>query len=125
MEKAKRLGVRSVSERKRRTGGGSLVRGKWNRTKGNESKENSIISFSLKNKKYPKFALCLGSGKYLVSLHKGTIYRVIPDEEAEELGMLRIIDDTNEDYLFEKSLFELVSLSPKLERELKKAYQSI
>jgi hypothetical protein len=41
----------------------------------------------------------------------GHIYKVIPDEKEEDLGYLRIIDNSGEDYTFPVSYFESVELT--------------
>ncbi len=38
----------------------------------------------------------------------GRIYKVIPDVKEEELGYLRIVDESGEDYTFPASYFEVV-----------------
>jgi hypothetical protein len=39
------------------------------------------------------------------SLETRKLYVTIPDAEAEKLGMIRIIDESGEDYLYPKSRF--------------------
>ncbi|MBK8397094.1 MAG: DUF2283 domain-containing protein [Leptospiraceae bacterium] len=46
-----------------------------------------------------QFAICMDNSDYSVSLTKYKIYEVIPDKKAEEVGMIRSIDDSGEDYL--------------------------
>jgi hypothetical protein len=43
-------------------------------------------------------------------LEKRKVYQVIPDEEAEKEGYLRVMDESGEDYLYPKSYFILVQL---------------
>ncbi len=71
-----------------------------------------------------KFAICMDSSDYPVSLQKGKIYFVIPDEKAEKIGMIRIIDESEEDYQYDKSYFEFVELSPGLKTLIEKAYSN-
>lgn len=56
------------------------------------------------SEKSPYF-LCIGNEGYPASLQVRTIYRGISDVEAESHGMLRVIDESGEDYLFPASLF--------------------
>ena len=58
-----------------------------------------------------KFALCIDNTDYQVSLDLHKLYRVLPDEEAESIAMLRVIDESREDYLFPVSCFESANLS--------------
>jgi len=53
------------------------------------------------------YVKCLANNGDDLSLTPGQFYQVVPDE-AEEHGMLRVIDNTGEDYLFDSELFEEV-----------------
>jgi hypothetical protein len=52
-----------------------------------------------------KFAVCINNKGYKASLEVGKLYEVVPDQEAENDEMIRVIDEDGEDYLFEASLF--------------------
>jgi hypothetical protein len=52
-----------------------------------------------------RFVLCIDSGDYGVSLETRKVYRVVADRSAESRALLRIVDETGEDYLFPRSLF--------------------
>jgi len=66
----------------------------------------------------PQFVVCLRNKGYEASLEPRKIYQVLPDEEAESHKMLRVIDESEEDYLFPASLFSPISLPQTLAREL-------
>lgn len=51
-----------------------------------------------------RYVLCENPAGYAASLTPQRAYEVIPDP-AEANGMVRVIDDTGEDYLFEMDLF--------------------
>ncbi|HVS65427.1 MAG TPA: hypothetical protein VMT85_18210 [Thermoanaerobaculia bacterium] len=51
------------------------------------------------------YFLCVSDGGYSASLQVRTVYRGLSDPEAESHGMLRIVDESGEDYLFPASLF--------------------
>ena len=53
-----------------------------------------------------------------LTIHK--VYQVLPDPEAEEDGMARIIDDMGEDYLFGEQGFVPVELPPAAEESFTK-----
>lgn len=59
-----------------------------------------------------RFAVCVNNAEYPASLELRKIYRVLPDEEAEPDGDLRIVDETGEDYLYPARQFASVSLLP-------------
>ena len=69
-------------------------------------------------KTQPKFVVCLRNKGYEASLEPRKIYQVLPDAEAEGHKMLRVIDESEEDYLFPASLFSPISLSQTLAKEL-------
>ena len=52
-----------------------------------------------------KFAVCLENKGFEASLEVGKLYEVVADTEAEKDGMLRVIDEDGEDYLFEARIF--------------------
>jgi hypothetical protein len=54
------------------------------------------------------FALCLDNTGNEASLILGKVYRVVPDTRAAQDGLLRVIDESGEDYLFAKQYFALV-----------------
>ena len=62
-----------------------------------------------KAKENYQFALCVENADS-EDLEKRKVYQVIPDEEAEKEGYLRVMDESGEDYLYPKSYFILVQL---------------
>ncbi len=65
-----------------------------------------------------QFIVCLKNNGYEASLEPRKIYQIIPDKEAESHKMLRVIDESGEDYLFPASLFSPISLPQELIAEL-------
>ena len=65
-----------------------------------------------------QFVVCLKNNGYEASLEPRKIYQVLLDKEAESHKMIRVIDESGEDYLFPVSLFSPISLSQTLVREL-------
>jgi len=57
-----------------------------------------------------RFAICVENSEYPASLEILKVYRVLPDEEAEQENDLRIIDESGEDYLYPASYFILIDL---------------
>jgi hypothetical protein len=58
-----------------------------------------------------QFVVCISNEGYSASLETRKIYVLLPDAEAEKLAMMRVIDESGEDYLYPKSLFQPISLS--------------
>ena len=73
-----------------------------------------------KEKKEQVFALCV-ENKDCEDLEKRKIYQVLPDEEAEKEGYLRVIDESGEDYLYPQSYFVLVQLPREAQEALRVA----
>jgi hypothetical protein len=64
-----------------------------------------------------QFAVCLNNEGYEASLEVGKIYRVIPDETAEINGLIRVIDESGEDYAFSVNRFYAIELPKPIEKE--------
>ena len=58
------------------------------------------------------FALCIDNTGYDASLVPAKVYRVVPDPQAAKDDLVRIVDESGEDYLYHKSHFVLVDLPP-------------
>jgi len=54
------------------------------------------------------FALCLENDGNEASLILGKVYRILPDARAAKDDLVRIVDESGEDYLFHKSHFAFV-----------------
>ena len=65
-----------------------------------------------------QYVVCLDNEGYKASLVARRIYQAIPDPEASGRGLLRVIDESGEDYLFPEKLFEAIELSTSLKRKL-------
>jgi hypothetical protein len=57
-----------------------------------------------------QLVVCVDNDSYAVSLEKRKIYIALRDAEAEKVGLIRIIDESGEDYLYPKALFRAISL---------------
>jgi hypothetical protein len=65
----------------------------------------------------PVFAVCVANDG-CDDLSAGMIYRVLPDEAAAGEGLLRILDDSGEDYLYPASRFVMVQVPPSEEQKV-------
>jgi hypothetical protein len=65
-----------------------------------------------------RFAVCVNNAGYPASLELHKIYRLLPDEDAEADGDLRVVDESGEDYLYPTEYFVLVELPQAVERSL-------
>jgi hypothetical protein len=65
----------------------------------------------------PHFVICIRN-EDCEDLQLRKLYRVLPDESAARSSFLRIIDDSNEDYLYPADHFLPVDLPPAVEDAL-------
>jgi hypothetical protein len=71
-------------------------------------KEFEIRRMSKKQAKH--LVVCVENDGYAASLEKRKIYVAIPDADGEKHGLLRIIDESGEDYLYPKAFFRAIAL---------------
>lgn len=57
-----------------------------------------------------RFVVCVKNTGYSVSLEPRKIYIALPDPNAAKQGLLRVIDESGEDYLFPATYFVPVRL---------------
>lgn len=57
-----------------------------------------------------EFVLCIANKDYPVSLEPRKIYQTLPDPQAQQHHLLRIIDESGEDYLYPAAYFVPVQL---------------
>ena len=69
------------------------------------------------SKKRVKFAICVADEGY-DDLEVWKVYRVLPDTKAAEVGCLRVVDESGEDYLYPADRFEAVDLPEKVRARL-------
>ncbi len=55
-----------------------------------------------------RFAICIDNTDYKASLILRKVYEIIPDEPGYKDDLLRIVDESGEDYLYHKSGFIVV-----------------
>ncbi len=60
--------------------------------------------------------VCVDNAGYAASLERRKIYVALRDPEAEKHGLLRVIDESGDDYLFPKALFRSIALPQAVRR---------
>ncbi|HET7480748.1 MAG TPA: hypothetical protein VFJ72_14680 [Rubrobacteraceae bacterium] len=65
-----------------------------------------------------RFAVCVHNEDYKASLELRKIYRIIPDDTAVGHNLLRVVDESGEDYLYPKHYFIPIELSQEIEEAL-------
>ena len=66
----------------------------------------------------PRFVVCVKNEGYPASLETRKIYRTMPDDRAAENGMLRVIDESGEDYVYPADYFMPIELPQAVEQAL-------
>ncbi len=64
------------------------------------------------------FALCLDNRDYEASLIAGKVYRILPDPAAAREDLVRIVDESGEDYLYHKDHFAFVDFPPAVRKKI-------
>ena len=65
-----------------------------------------------------QFALCLKNTGNEASLILGKVYRVVPDARAAKDDLVRIIDESGDDYLFHRTQFVFVDFPQAVRKKI-------
>jgi len=83
-----------------------------------EKIKTTLFRLMMTQKLQAKFLICLNNQVYEASLEVGKLYRLIDDEEAQTNGLMRVIDESGEDYAFSAQRFYAVELPQNIEEAL-------
>ena len=76
-------------------------------------------------KKHPRsvsqYAVCIKNDDYAASLELRKLYQIVPDKNSSALGLIRIIDESKEDYLYPADYFLPIKLSPAIKKAVQLA----
>lgn len=87
------------------------VRSRRNRTQGIQGQAPALKKREAMAKSRAKqLVVCIDNDGYPASLEKRKIYVALLDSEAEQHGLLRIVDESGEDYRCPKTLFRPIDL---------------
>lgn len=64
------------------------------------------------------FALCIDNTDYQASLILGKVYRILPDPRATKDDLVRIVDESGEDYLYHKDHFVFVDFPRSIKKRI-------
>ena len=68
-----------------------------------------------------EFVMCVRNADYPASLEPHKVYRALPDVDAANHKMLRVIDESGEDYLYPEDLFVRIELPQAAEAHFSEA----
>lgn len=80
----------------------------------------SKLSSELKRKQSlpPRYVLCVRNHGYPASLEVRKLYEALHDAEGERHGLMRVIDESGEDYLYPREFFVPITLPKAAEMAL-------
>lgn len=65
-----------------------------------------------------QFAICVQNEGYPASLELWKVYRILPDEKAEGHQLVRVVDESGEDYLYSETWFVPIKLPQVVEKAI-------
>lgn len=65
--------------------------------------------------------LCIRNDGYKAALEPRKVYELLPDKMASKHNMLRIVDESGEDYLYPADFFAPIAISKSLAQILEKS----
>jgi hypothetical protein len=68
----------------------------------------------------PQFAVCVRNDDYPASLELRKLYPLLEDSFASDHGMVRVIDESGEDYLYPSEFFVRIELPASVQEVLAK-----
>lgn len=68
--------------------------------------------------KYTQFVVCIENDGYAASLERRKIYVTVPDPDADKHGLLRVVDESGDDYLYPKNFFRPIELPQGLKKAI-------
>jgi hypothetical protein len=76
---------------------------------------------SRKTNKHEAFVLCVRNDGYAASLERRKVYATLPDAAAAKHDMVRIVDESGQDYLYPADYFLALRLPASVKLALSKA----
>jgi hypothetical protein len=67
------------------------------------------------------FAVCLRNAGYAASLEVRKLYAFLDDPDAEANNLIRVVDESGEDYLYPARLFQKLVLPAEVQRAVRLA----
>lgn len=68
-----------------------------------------------------RYVLCVKNRGYAASLERGKVYPRVSDARAERHGLIRVVDESGDDYLYPKHYFVSIAVPGKARRALARA----
>jgi hypothetical protein len=84
-------------------------------------KKSKSNTSSNKKSSAAQYVICVNSRNYPASLESRKIYKLVPDRAAAGHGLLRVIDESGEDYLYPAGYFVAIKLPQNVEKAVQMA----
>ena len=68
-----------------------------------------------------RFVVCVKNRGFAASLELRKVYRALPDPDAEDRGLLRVVDESGEDYVFPCTCFVSIEIPASVARLVRAA----
>ena len=68
-----------------------------------------------------RYVVCVSNQGYRASLLIRRIYRSLPDPEAAKRSLIRVIDESGEDYLYPNTMFVAIDIPQEVAKVFKRA----
>ena len=65
-----------------------------------------------------QFAICVHNEGYPASLELWKVYRILPDGRAAKHQLIRVVDESGEDYLYPEGWFVPIELPQSVEKAM-------
>src|SRR6476646_10916318 len=82
-------------------------------------KKSNRLSPQKRPRAVSRYAVCVKNDNYDASLELRKLYQIVPDNSSNVRGLIRIIDESEESYLYPAECFLPIKLSPAIEKALR------
>lgn len=65
-----------------------------------------------------QFAICIQNEGYPASLELWKVYRILPDQNAVKHQLIRVVDESGEDYLYSEDYFVRIQVPQAVEEAM-------
>ena len=83
--------------------------GRWRKMKGEAIVDQEAAHMTMTHRK-PRYLICVKNAGYEASLERRKVYRALPNSKAESHGLVRVLDESGEDYLYPADFFVAIEL---------------
>jgi hypothetical protein len=75
----------------------------------------------MNNTDHPQAVICVDNEGNEVSLQLWRVYKTLPDDDARSEGLIRVVDESGEDYLFPEDSFAAIELPKEIQKPFERA----